>query len=73
MVKRSWLTEYRGDKTQEEISVEIGISRSLYTQIETGQRNPSVNTAKKIAQFFGFDWTIFFMEKCHETQQRQAI
>jgi transcriptional regulator with XRE-family HTH domain len=32
----------------------------MYSVVETGERKPSVKTAKKIANAFGFDWTKFF-------------
>jgi len=44
------------------------LSRSFYTEIENGDKNPSVETAKKIASALGFDWTIFFNNQCREMQ-----
>lgn len=38
----------------------IGISQSHYSSIENGSRGVTVTNAKKIASFFGFDWTKFF-------------
>ena len=73
MKKRDWLIKYRGEKTQEAIALDSKISRALYAQIETGTRNPSVHTAKAIAGVLGFQWTLFFVDDCHETQQNQAI
>jgi transcriptional regulator with XRE-family HTH domain len=49
--------------TQEEVSERIGIARSSYTNIENGERRPSVETAKKIAAVLGFDWTEFFPDE----------
>lgn len=62
---RKWLTEMRGNVTQQEVAEAAGIQRSFYTQIETGERNPSVKTAKQIALVLNFDWTIFFEQKCN--------
>jgi putative transcriptional regulator len=64
--KRKWLVDLRGDRTQEDIATDAGISRVLYTLIETGARNPSVTTAKKIAAVLGFTWTLFFDDVCNE-------
>lgn len=69
MDKRNWLIDLRGNQTQDEVAADAGISRALYTQIETGARNPSVATAKAIARVLSFDWPLFFAENCHETQQ----
>ena len=63
---RKWLVEYRGEKTQEEVATASGIHRGYYALIESGDRTPSVPVAKKIASFLGFDWTIFYEEKCFE-------
>lgn len=43
--------------TQEEVAYIIGISRSFYNQIETGERNPSYRTAFKISQLLSVDLT----------------
>ncbi|MDI6619701.1 MAG: helix-turn-helix transcriptional regulator [Clostridiales bacterium] len=45
--------------TQQQLATMIGISRTAITKIENGGR-PSVNTAQKIANILGFDWTLFF-------------
>ena len=45
--------------TQQQLATMIGISRTTITKIENGGR-PSVNTAQKIANILGFDWTLFF-------------
>ncbi len=59
-----WLRETRvtAKLTQEELSGRVGIARGAYANIETGERHPSVATAKKIAAVLGFDWTKFFEE-----------
>lgn len=69
MISRNWLIGKRGSLSQQEVSERAGIDRSFYTQIETGTRNPSVNTAKKIAGTLGFDWTLFFKNECGESPQ----
>jgi putative transcriptional regulator len=66
---REWLKKRRLNKelTQKEIADLVGISRSTYAMIESGERNPSVSVAKRIAGVLKFDWTIFFDDKCHDS------
>lgn len=58
----SWLSEVRADSgvSQKTVATKTGISRSSYSNIETGKRKPSVSVAKKIARALGFDWTRFY-------------
>jgi len=60
--KIKWLENIRlkQDLTYLEAARNIGISKQGYWGVETGRRNPSVKTAKAIADYFDFDWTIFF-------------
>lgn len=60
--KRHWLQRIRQEKklTYLEVSRRVGISKQGYWSIESGDRNPSVPTAKKIAMILEFDWTDFF-------------
>lgn len=71
MEKSLWLKDIRLklDLTQEQVAERAGISRTFYTEIETGSKKPSIKTAKKIAQVLNFDWVIFFEDECRETQQ----
>ena len=71
MEKSLWLKDIRLklDLTQEQVAERAGISRTFYTEIETGSKKPSNKTAKKIAQVLNFDWVIFFEDECRETQQ----
>ncbi|MGI5858847.1 MAG: helix-turn-helix transcriptional regulator [Tepidanaerobacteraceae bacterium] len=61
--------------TQEDVATIVGISRSYYGLIETGQRNPNYITAKKIADVFKcpiqeiFPDMIFFCSKCYDMKQ----
>ena len=59
---REWLKKIRSNKcmTMKFVANEAGISESYYNQIENGTRNCTVDTAKKIANTLGFEWTIFF-------------
>lgn len=65
-MKREFLVGIRGNKTQSEVANKCELSRSMYAQIETGDRTPSVTTAKRIAEVLSFDWIIFFDDKCHD-------
>lgn len=66
---RIWLAKIRGNRLPEEVAELAGISRSAYVNIERGNRNPSVQMAKKIASALAFDWTIFFENKRFKTEQ----
>lgn len=59
---RTWLKDLRisQDVTQENLAKETEVSRAYITQIELGNRDPSVKTAKKIAEVLDFDWTKFY-------------
>lgn len=62
MKARKWLTELRlmQGLSQEKVAETVGISKSVYSRIESGIRNPGVATAQKIAACLGFQWTLFF-------------
>lgn len=67
-LRRTWLKEFRKAKglTQSDVAEKANIERSYYTMIEAGNRQPSVTVAKGIGKTLGFDWTIFFNEKCND-------
>lgn len=67
-MKREWLINIRGDKTQKAVAMDADVARSYYTQIELGTRNPSVSVAKRIASALRFDWAIFFADTGRDTQ-----
>ena len=46
--------------TQEELASKIGAQRSTITSIELGYTKPSIETAKKLGNFFNVKWTKFF-------------
>jgi len=71
---RYWLKDIRKSKnlTHEEVAKESNISRSFYTHIENGTKTPSVDVAKKIATALGFDWTLFFENKCSFKEQNES-
>ena len=40
-----------------------GITQQHYHFVETGQRKPSVDVAKRIAAVLGIDWTLFYEDE----------
>lgn len=60
-----WLKGLRMEagKTQDEVAAGACISRGSYANIESGERRPSVEVAKRIAAVLGFEWTRFFEEE----------
>ena len=49
---RSTLIEARGNRTQTDVSAEIGISQKYLSKLELGQRTPSLKVAVKIASYY---------------------
>lgn len=66
-MKKEWLQQIRlnAGLTQEQVASKVGIARSTYGAIETGERNVRPHIAKKIAKLLGFQWTLFFEDECH--------
>ena len=68
-VKLVKLREGRG-YTQATMSKEVGISRSHYSQIETGEKEPSLKVGLRIKQVLDYqNDDIFFNRKCPVTCQ----
>lgn len=61
---RDWLRKKRAEQRLSEMEVarRAGIAQPFYHNIEMEYKNPSVNTAKKIGEILGFDWTRFYEE-----------
>ena len=59
-----WLREKRiaSNLSQKEVANRALISQQYYNFIENGKRHPPVETAKKIAEVLGFDWTQFYVD-----------
>lgn len=59
---RTWLRQIRLLKglTEADVALAAGIAQPFYHNIEFGNKNPSVATAKAIAKCLGFDWTLFY-------------
>lgn len=68
-MRRTWLVRIRGDRSQQAIAARCGISQNFYSWIERGERNPSVEVAKKIASALGFDWTLFYEDEADANPQ----
>ncbi|TLS37246.1 helix-turn-helix domain-containing protein [Pseudalkalibacillus caeni] len=62
--KRHWLTRLRKHKklTQQEVALKVFIDRGYYALIESGERNPGVEVAKKLADLIGFHHSVFNLE-----------
>lgn len=46
--------------TLKQLAAKVDVSESFCSMIESGDRRPSVETAKKIAKVLKFKWTKFF-------------
>lgn len=60
---KAWLRTKRQGKSQEQIAKMAGITQQMYSKIERGEANPSVEVAKRIAAVLGFPWTRFFEDE----------
>lgn len=49
------------------------ISRQFYGMIESGERRPSVEVAKKIGTLLKINWTIFFETKGNERLRNNKV
>lgn len=70
---RQWLKQKRqpAGLTQEKVADKAGIARTTYAMIEQGERDPSVQVAKKIAYVLNFKWTLFFEDEIHVSCKKQ--
>lgn len=59
---RDWLVAIRESKgmTQKALAEKVQISQPSICDIEHGEIDPKPDTAKRIANVLGFDWTRFF-------------
>ncbi|MGG0666725.1 helix-turn-helix domain-containing protein [Viridibacillus arvi] len=66
-VERLVLFNLRGDYSRAKVASEIGITPQMLGAIERGDRTPSLQLAKKIADYYGATVDdIFFEQKGHE-------
>ncbi len=54
--------------SQAELAEEVGLTQVMVSYIESGTRQPSVETAKRIAKVLNFDWTEFFNDDPEDPQ-----
>ena len=61
-MKREWLIEKRKNKkiSQEELAKKCDVAQVTIARIENGERRPSPELAKKIADVLNFSWTKFY-------------
>jgi len=71
---RAWLIEIRKIKnmTQLEVANKAKISRSYYSDIERGRRDPGGKTAKRISDVLGFDMELFFEDERRKMRHLSA-
>lgn len=50
---RETLIGHRGNKSQEQVAQDLGITRQMLGMIERGERNPSFFLMKRIADYYG--------------------
>lgn len=74
-MKRYWLINMRNKRefSQETVAKMVGISRSYYSQIETGERNPSGTIALRIADFFETDVSKFFSTEVRNMRNYEEL
>lgn len=63
-----WLHELRLDRgySQRQLAIKTGIAQATLAKYETGDGQPTVKNAKKIADVLGFNWTRFYEEEVQE-------
>lgn len=69
-MKREWLKQLRKDRnlTGRAAAAEIGISHNYLFEIENGVRNPSGKLALKIATYYSFDMSRFFIDQLPQSK-----
>jgi transcriptional regulator with XRE-family HTH domain len=62
---RDWLRSRRLELklSEKEVANAVGIKQAPYHRIETGESNPKVENAKKIAKLLGVDWQLFYPDE----------
>lgn len=72
---RQWLIDIRNKKqlTQDDVAKSAEVTRPYITSIESGDRRPSVQVAKRIATTLGFEWTLFFDLEGNETLHDKEV
>ena len=57
---RKNLINARGEKSQQDVAEDIGISQKTLSALERGYRNPSVDLMKKLQTYYKVSMTILF-------------
>lgn len=57
---RKNLVNARGEKSQQEVAEDIGISQKTLSALERGYRNPSIDLMKKLQIYYKVSMTILF-------------
>lgn len=66
-LERTKLIELRANKSRPEVAHELKITPQMLGAIERGDRTPSLNLAKKIADYYGISIDeVFFEQKGNE-------
>ncbi|MEN6325835.1 MAG: helix-turn-helix domain-containing protein [Syntrophomonas sp.] len=66
--QRAILRELRGGRSLHSVATDLGITRQMLGAIELGDRNPSLNLAQKIADYYSVSIEdVFFENTRNET------
>lgn len=57
---RSNLINARGERSQQDVAEDIGISQKTLSALERGYRNPSIDLMKKLQNYYQVSMTILF-------------
>lgn len=66
---RTQLIDARGRQKQKEVAIAIGISQKHLSKLELGERNPSLITAWKIAEYYGKPLEELFQDVLEESRK----
>ncbi|MBS3885583.1 MAG: helix-turn-helix transcriptional regulator [Dethiobacter sp.] len=72
---RDWLKNMRVNQgyTQADIAEMACVDVTMISKIELGERRPSVEVAKKIANVLGFNWTLFYQDGDECAASKEAV
>ena len=72
---RDWFKAIRVNRklTQADIAGMASVDVTTISKIELGERQPSVEVAKRIATVLGFEWTLFYQDGDEQAAGREAI
>jgi putative transcriptional regulator len=76
VAQRKQLIKLRKEKnlTQKDVADQLGITTGFYGMIETGARNPTLDLAKKIADYFCVSIeSIFFKDENNKTLFEKTV